>query len=93
MLVWILVVLNIPVYLFYGWLLYDKPDNFADSFFEITVAVLKAILIPRFIRVLMQDEDETGFSMVTMAMFLFACGITVYGEYWLIAKYFPTWAM
>src|SRR5687767_14963839 len=88
MLVWILIVLNIPVYLLLAWILFDSKENAADTFFETIVALLKAMLIPRIIRELLGMELEGAWGVFPVLGFLFACGAIVYGEYWLIQKYF-----
>jgi len=88
MLVATLVVLNIPVYLLIGWLVFDTKEGAADTFFETIVAILKAIFIPRIVRVLMGDDDDDGaWGIFPIAAFFIACGAIVYGEYYLIAKY------
>ena len=46
MLIPILIVVNIPVYFFIGWLAFDSKDNAADTFFDTIIAVLKMIFIP-----------------------------------------------
>ena len=88
MLIAALIVLNIPVYLFIGWLAFDTTEDAAETFFETIVAILKAILIPRIIRVLMGDDEEGAWGIFPIAGFLIACGGIVYGEYYLITKYF-----
>lgn len=93
MLVAILAVLNIPVYLFLGWLAFDSKSNAADTFFDTIVAVLKLILIPRIVRVLLQMETEESWGIVPIAGFLIACGLVVWGEYALIVRWFPGWAV
>jgi hypothetical protein len=92
MLVAILVVLNIPVYLFLGWLAFDSKSNAADTFFETVVAILKTVLIPRIVRVLLQMETEASWGIFPIAGFLTACGLIVWGEYALIVRWFPGWA-
>ena len=93
MLVAILAVLNIPVYLFLGWLAFDSKSNAADTFFDTVVAVLKLILIPRIVRVLLQMDTEESWGIVPIAGFLVACGLVVWGEYALIVRWFPGWAV
>ncbi len=90
MLIAALVVLNIPVYLFIGWLVFDTKEDAAATFYETSVALLKAILIPRIVRVLMGDDDEGGWGLVPILAFLIACGAIVFGEYYLLTEY--VWA-
>ena len=88
MLVTILVVLNIPVYVFIGWLAFDNKDNAADTFFETIAAVLKMILVPRPVRTLLGMDASGSFGLFPLAGVLRACAGVVYGEYPLIAKLF-----
>ena len=55
-----LIVLNIPVYLFIGWLVFDTRHNAADTFFDTIVAIVKAICVPRIVRVLAGDDEDDG---------------------------------
>ncbi len=93
MLVAILAVLNIPVYLFLGWLAFDSKSNAADTLFDTVVAIVKLIFIPRIVRVLLQMETEESWGIVPIAGFLMACGLVVWGEYALIVRWFPGWAV
>ncbi len=93
MLVAILAVLNTPVYLFLGWLAFDSKSNAADTFFDTVVAILKLVLIPRIVRVLLQMDTEESWGIVPIAGFLMACGLVVWGEYALLVRWFPGWAV
>lgn len=53
MLIWILIVLNIPVFLFLGLLAFNTTHGAADTFFGTIVTVLKISFIPWWIRALM----------------------------------------
>ena len=86
MLIATLIVLNISVYLFIGWLVFDTKEDASDTFFETIIAILKAIFIPRIIRVLMGDDDDGAWGIFPIAAFIIACGFLVYGEYYLITK-------
>lgn len=88
MLIAALIVLNIPVYLFIGWLVFDTKEDAAETFFETTVAILKTIFFPRIVRIFMNDdEEEDSWGILPIAAFLFACGAIVYGEHYLIIHY------
>ncbi len=87
MLIATLAVLNIPVYLFIGWLVFDSKEGAAVTFFETIVAILKLIFIPRIVRVLTGDDDEDALGLFPIALFFFACGLIVYGENYLITEY------
>jgi hypothetical protein len=90
MLIATLIVLNIPVYLFIGWLHFDSGDNAADTFFETIVAILKAIFIPASVRVLLGVETDQSWGLFQIAGFFTACVALVYGEHWLLLKCFPS---
>ncbi|NUQ66415.1 MAG: hypothetical protein HUU20_28460 [Pirellulales bacterium] len=87
MLITILVVLNIPVYLFIAWLAFDTKESAADTFFETVVALLQIILLPRSVRLLMGMDDTDAFGLFPILGFFFMCGLLTYGEYWLIQRY------
>lgn len=83
-----LLLLNIPVYLFIGWLVFDTKEDAAETFLGTIVVILKAILIPGIIRVMMGDDDEgAGWGIVPIAIWFIACALIVYGEYRLIENY------
>ncbi|NQU25699.1 MAG: hypothetical protein HQ567_30800 [Candidatus Nealsonbacteria bacterium] len=87
MLVATLIILNVPVYLFIGWLVFDTKAGAADTFFETIVAILKAIFIPKIVRVLMEDDDDGAWGLFPIAAFFIACGGVVYGEYCLVTMF------
>jgi len=87
MLIAILIVVNIPVYIFIGWLAFDSKDNAADTFFDTITAVLKMILIPRILRVLLDMDTSGSWGLFPIACYLVACAMVVYGEYVLILKW------
>ena len=86
---WLLIPLNIPVYLFLGWIVFDTPGKAGMTFFETLVQILKCIAIPRFIRLFM-DDDEEGEGVFSVVIFLIACIAVTWGEHWLIEKYWMT---
>ena len=87
MLVAALIVLNIPVYLLVGWIVFDTRGRAIDTFWDGVVEVLKQALVPRLVRVLLGDDgDEGGSALVTVA-YLAACAVIVYGEWWVIDKF------
>jgi hypothetical protein len=88
MLIPVLVVLNLPVYLFLGWLAFDSKDSAADTFFETIVAVLKMILVPYSVRALLGMDTSGSWGLLPIAGFFVACGAVVYGEYYLLGRFF-----
>ncbi len=90
-LVWILIPANIPIYLFLGWVVFDDARNASHNFVETLVAIGKAILIPRIIRIVMGDDSDATGSMFNIVIFLGACIAAVAGEYYLITRVlYPT---
>ncbi len=90
---WILLtVVNLPLYLFLGWLVFDTAEDAAETFFETIVAILKAIFIPGIVRLAMDDwDDEEGWGLLPIFAFLFACiGIT-YGEHYVLSEVLGWW--
>ncbi len=88
MLVAILIVLNIPVYLLFGWVVFDTKSNAADTLFDTVVAVVKIIVIPKIVRELAGMDTEGSWGLLPIAGFLAACAGIVYGEYYLLGKFF-----
>lgn len=87
MLIATLIILNIPLYLLIGWVVFDTADGAADTFFETIVAILKMILIPRIIRALMGYDTDEAWGLLPIAAFFVASGAIVYGEHYLITTY------
>lgn len=82
----ILIVLNIPVYLFLAWVIFDDVEIAADSLFENLVALLKRILIPSFIAALFEIDSEADGAWHSIA-FLIACVAVTWFEYWLLQEF------
>jgi hypothetical protein len=69
---------------FLDWLVFDDARGAADTFFDTIVAILTAILVPRIVRMLMEDDDgDADLGLLNIGIFLFACAAVVYGEYYL----------
>lgn len=81
----VLIVANIPVYLFVGWLVFDTKGKAAETIFQTVLAVLRAILLPGFVRVLMGAEDEG--SPWDLFLFIGGCTAIVWGEHLLLTKF------
>ncbi|MFI4876652.1 MAG: hypothetical protein ACIALR_14980 [Blastopirellula sp. JB062] len=82
-----LVVLNLPIYWLIGWVMFDTTHGAVDSFWETTIAILKAVFVPRYLRVLTDDESDGDFSVFNTLFFLVSCVAVVAGEYYLLTKY------
>jgi len=80
MLIAVLIILNIPVFLFIGWLAFDSAGSAADTFFETIIALLKQLFIPWSVRVLLGMDTTDAIGIFPIAGFLIACAFVVYGE-------------
>jgi hypothetical protein len=84
----VLAIANIPVYLFLGWLAFDTKSKAGDTFADTLVAILKIMFIPRIVRVLMgDDDDDAAWGIFPLLGFFAACAGIVYGQYYLIQKF------
>jgi hypothetical protein len=85
-----LIVVNIPVYLLLGWLLFDSKETAADTFIGTLIAIAKIAFVPPIIRVLMGWDDTDALGVFPIIGFFIACGAVTYGEYFLFTRYvFP----
>ena len=71
-----------------GWLVFDDGENAAASFLETIVGLIKMLLVPRFVSAMLGLEDDHSLSLLQVAVFLFSCGMVLYGEMNLIDKWF-----
>ncbi|EAQ81938.1 hypothetical protein [Blastopirellula marina] len=83
----VLLILNIPVYWLLGWIMFDSTHNAADSFWETTLAIIKAALVPSFMRAFIDSEPETDGSVFNTLFFFVSCAAVIGGEYYLLTKY------
>jgi hypothetical protein len=88
----VLIVLNIPVFLFLAWVAFDSRDQAAQTFGETIVAILQIILVPKIIRVLWGMDDEGALGILPIAGYFIACAALVAAEYWLLTRLFPNLA-
>lgn len=83
-----LIVLNIPVYIFLGWLAFDSKAGAGRTFVETTVDVLKILLIPRWLRMMLDMETDNAVGIFPILGFFGACAFLIYGEWWILMKLF-----
>ena len=76
----ILVVLNIPLYIFLGWVFFDNWGNFLQ--------LLKFWFTPDIISAFKGEYWEDIWAEWKLGAFILICGAVVYGEYFLIIKIF-----
>lgn len=86
----LLAVLNAPVYFFLGWLIFDTKAGAEKSFEDSFSGLLRRMLVPRIVRVLRGDDDDDAGSLAQTLGFFITCGLVIYGEYYLITKYWLT---
>ncbi|MBI1248523.1 hypothetical protein GC197_11875 [bacterium] len=87
MLLIILLICNIPTYVFIAWVVFDSPDkplkpgpgrSTGDAFYEALVTALKTYAF---------GVNGDTFNLFPMISFLVACGLAVFGEYYLLQTY------
>ncbi len=91
MIILILVVLNIPVFLFIAWLAFDSKEGAARTFGDTILTLLQILFIPRIVRVMFDMDDVGALGLIPIAGFFIACGGIIFGEYALIRTWFPGW--
>jgi len=84
----IVIVLNIPIFLFIAWLAFDTNANAASTFSETLIAVVTIIFVPRIIRHVLDLDDTNALGIFPIAGFLLACAGIVYGEAVLLRDWF-----
>jgi hypothetical protein len=83
----ILLLCNVPIYLFLGGIVFDTKQDAAQSFLDTIIAILKIIFIPRIVRVFMGMDDSAAYSAFHVVMFLGACALLTGTEHVLLQKY------
>ncbi len=90
MLFWLLLLLvNLPLTMFFGWVLFDSQEEMSETFWDTLVAVLKILFVPRLVRELL-DMDTTGsLGLFAIGVFFGACAIVVAGELYVLERLWP----
>jgi hypothetical protein len=95
----VLVIVNIPVYLSIGWLAFDSVSNAIESLTKVLFGRSRQMIDRsswpedwRIFRILRDDGDDEELYAKPMQIanvlgFFAACALIVYGEYYLIQKY------
>jgi len=89
MLIAALIVLNIPIFLVIGWVVFDDKETAAESFVAGLVHLLKVLFLPRIVRLFMGDDTDEGLSLLQVGFFFLACIAAVVAEYHAIVAIFP----
>ena len=87
----LLIVINIPVFLFLAWLVFDTKEAAAKTIWETVVAVLQILFVPRIVRVMFDMDDEGAIGIFPIAAFFIACFAAVIGEVMLLQYLLPAW--
>jgi uncharacterized membrane-anchored protein YitT (DUF2179 family) len=87
----VLIAVNIPIFLFLAWLVFDTKEAAAQTIWETVVAVLQILLVPRIVRVMFDMDDEGALGLFPIAAFFIACIAAVAGEYALLNYLLPSW--
>ena len=85
----LLIVCNIPVYLFIAWIVFGGRKEAADSFWETLGYLLYCIFVPSFVRIFSEDDyEETKDKAWDTVLFLLACVCLTGAEIWLLGEFF-----
>jgi hypothetical protein len=90
MLIATLILLNIPIFLVIGWLVFDDHETAAESFFVGLVHLLKVLFLPRIVRLFMGDDTDEGLSLLQVGFFFLACIAAVVAQYHGLVALFPS---
>jgi len=83
----ILMILNVPVYLFLAWVVFDTKEAAADTIWDTLIALLKIIFVPWYVRVLLNMDTTGAIGCLPILAYVLACAFLTYGEYWLLTKF------
>ena len=84
----ILIVLNIPLFIFNGYVMFNSKTGNPTSLVDTVIALLKVIFIPRPIRMLLDMDTDDAAGLFDVIVFIGICVAMVYGEHYLIQTYF-----
>lgn len=74
----LLLILNIPVYLFLAWVVFDTPGKAADTLFDSLVELLKTMAF---------GVHGDTFNLFPLFSFLVGCLVVTLGEIYLLETY------
>ena len=86
----ILIVLNVPVFLLIGWVVFDDKEAAAESFAAGLVHLLKVLFLPRIVRLFMGDDTDEGLSLLQVGFYFLACAAAVAAQYYALVTLFPS---
>lgn len=75
----VLIVANTPVYAAIGWVMFDGFEGFFES--------LKYAIKPDILSWIQGEGIDDMWNELKLFGFVALCGLLVYGEYWVLAKY------
>lgn len=87
----VLLVINIPIFLFLAWLVFDTKEAAAQTIWETVVALLQILFIPRIVRVMFDMDDDGAIGLIPIAGFFLACIAVFSGEIMLLNYLMPSW--
>jgi hypothetical protein len=90
MLIAVLILVNIPVFLLIGWVVFDDKETAAESFLAGLLHLLKVLFLPRIVRLFMGDDTDEGLSLLQVGFYFLACIAAVVAEYHALLAIFPT---
>lgn len=85
----LLIVLNIPIFVFLLWLVFDNVRNAKGDFlWGVFKTILCVFSLGSLAELFVEDDDS---SFVNSVIVLFVYAVVIGGEYWLITQYLPDW--
>lgn len=76
----ILLIVNLPVFWLFGWVLFREWDEFADC--------VRFWLTPDILSAFRGEFINDMWAEMRLGLWVALCGGAIYGEYYLLAKYF-----
>jgi hypothetical protein len=88
-----LIIVNLPVYLLIGWLVFDDRGSATESFWETIVMVLKHAFVPSIVRDMIwegEDDHDPGHAFKVIGFFATCIAVTA-GEWYALTTW--VWPM
>jgi hypothetical protein len=89
MLIAVLVILNLPVFLLIGWVVFDDHETAAETTIDAVWQALVRAMVPWWVAGFILGEDSDPFAILWLGFFVVACIAAVYAEYRLVVWLIP----
>ena len=82
-------ILNIPIYAFFAWIMFDNLRNAKESIFVGLIKTMSMLISFRLFAYLLSDEDDDN-SMFNIIVVLAASAMLIFFECWGIVTLWPS---